>query len=165
MDELRLFGESKYDDGPNEEEFVDEDLPEETENSQIYTGEKNVFDRVGVGRGTIIGGTGKEAQLQEKMNRSTMELPDLITIDFQKLKELFGFQPGYLNLLIDGSSKVKFPNYKNPTCFILGNYVLSGNHKEINELKLKKVKENLPHLDGIEMDDVIRYARLWMGMN
>lgn len=60
-------------------------------------------------------------------------------------------------------SRIKYPQFKNPTGIVLGYYVLDKTKTEISTQKLKTLSNKLNKIEvAIKLQDVLRYANLWM---
>jgi hypothetical protein len=82
-----------------------------------------------------------------------------------------------LQHIMENIKNLSNPEYKNPTCYILGYYVASGSKISLNIKKLRQVfkmlyyseftdeNEYIVNDSTIQEPDIIRYGRLWININ
>jgi hypothetical protein len=142
----------------SEEEFVYDD--------DEFVAEFAARERVGSSKPTFIDvqigiQKGKKGRLSLKSNLTSDQL------------FLFDLQNNYYRYQDDipiGSDDIenikslviKIPhiNYKNPLAFLFAYYTLNINKKDINTDRLKRIKTIIKDIEGIELEDIIRYSRL-----
>ena len=57
-------------------------------------------------------------------------------------------------------SKINHIGCKNPLAFLFGYAILDVKKKEIKKEEMERIKTIIKNIEGIELEDVIRYARL-----
>lgn len=70
-----------------------------------------------------------------------------------------------IEYLIQQKDKVYKYEYKNPRAYVLG-YIVSENGAKINKDKFEMIKKFLSshNIEDIMIEDIIRYARLWINL-
>jgi len=137
------------------------------EDKDEFVAEFAARERVGSGRPTFIDvhidiQKGKKGRMTLKNELS----PDqLFLFDLQKnyYKYNGDIDIGTYDIEIIKSMVIKIPhiNFKNPTVFLFAYYALEKGKKDIviNEERLNRVDSLIKGLEGIELEDVIRYSR------
>lgn len=70
-----------------------------------------------------------------------------------------------LKFILDQIGKIPSPEYKNPTGFVIGYWLVSceTSYNAINKKRYNKIKPNLKNIEyPLEEKDIIRYARFWI---
>lgn len=166
------------DDEPYEEfDYGDEDEDEndydQEKVEQEYTYERAVFDRVQFRSSdeffddhTLTSYDINEADLETLHDKvygrffnNQEKFKVLFQIYYRRWKEIYNFQE---NDYVKMSSKIDtlpYVNFKNAICFILSYYITQDSNtinREKLKLNQKFLKENF-----IELEDILRYCRLW----
>lgn len=146
----------------SEEEFYDKD------DMDTFVAEFAARERVGSGKAMFI-----DVQVDQKGKKGRMSLKSELTPDqlflydlqknYYKYEEDISINLDDIELIKMTVLKIKHIEYKNPLAFLLAFYVIDKNSKTkefIIKENLTRVKSILKGVSGIELEDVIRYARL-----
>ncbi len=116
--------------------------------------------------GRMRGGTeGAGGLLQELGRKGQKDSEDYYQaqkeISIKKFEDVLKLSEDLQIKIGDAYYTLNKPNYKNMDCLILGLWVLDSN-KKIDKSKINKIKNLLKKEENYTLEDVIRYARLWM---
>lgn len=139
----------------SDEEFINEERV--FNNDQVYLPSINVLDHVGF---DIPTATRFEIRSDPKKRFLIFVNATATNISTNKILSLTRTDIDEINRQ---ALRVRNPEYKNPIGFVLGYFLSKGN--EITKKNLKSIKENLAILTDkypINLEDIIRYARMWI---
>lgn len=130
-----------------------------------YRGDHDIFDE-----------DGKMAELGVRGHKESQDPVQKFT-SFVRLVAKTMSSQRYINLdnqdiqfIVSQIDKIPTPEYKNPTGFVIGYWLVSSKSKKyynkIDTRKYNKIKQNLKNLEyPLEEKDIIRYARFWISHN
>lgn len=145
----------------SEEEYEDRD--------DDFVAEFAARERVGSGKAMFIEvqadvqkGKKGRLSLKSELSPDQMFLYDLQK-NYYRYEEDISISPDDIEVIKTIVLKIPHIEYKNPAAFLLSFYVLDKKQKEqefIVKENLSRVKTILKGVSGIELEDIIRYARL-----
>jgi len=148
----------------SEDEFDYEDKDDD------FVAEFAARERVGSGRPTFIDvnidiqkGRKGRMSLKNELSPDQLFLFDLQK-NYYKYNEDIPIGSDDIDLIKMIVLRIEYIEYKNPLAFLLGYYILEKGKKRdtdpIIEKNLERVGRFLKNIEGIEIEDVIRYSRL-----
>lgn len=148
----------------SEDEFDYEDKDDD------FVAEFAARERVGSGRPTFIDvnidiqkGRKGRMSLKNELSPDQLFLFDLQK-NYYKYNEDIPIGSDDIDLIKMIVLRIEYIEYKNPLAFLLGYYILEKEKKRdtdpIIEKNLERVGRFLKNIEGIEIEDVIRYSRL-----
>ena len=121
--------------------------------------------------GAMTGTTGYTnlAKIQErffKINASAEEkFAHVLQAVYYQYKDELGLREDAFIEMLDAVLTIPNIYYKNPTCYLLGYYIIEqhGSHgARINKTKLNEINNLIKSNQDIGIVDIIRYCRLWI---
>lgn len=124
-------------------------------------------ERVGSGKAMFIDVKADQKGKKGRLSLKSELSPDqMFLYDLQKnyynYEDDIPITPDDIELIKIIVLKISHIEYKNPVAFLMAFYILDKNKKQefIVKENLTRVKTILKGVDGIELEDVIRYARM-----
>lgn len=124
-----------------------------------YENEYNVFERVG-------GYADDELTLPKNMKDPIQKFMAYVMTVTRSMNDqgIVKINRPEMVYIVDKINSLPFPQYKNPTAFVLGYWVTNEND-EIDKRKLDRLSSQLNKLDyPVRLYDIVRYGNLWLNM-